>query len=63
MFLKQIVLQIRKCAFVYIIGKIGSDKSSLLSTLIGDLLQVSNAILKPYMGQEGYQKELNQEEA
>ena len=41
--LKNIELKILKGEFVCIIGDVGSGKSSLLSTLIGDLLYVSPA--------------------
>ena len=39
--LKNIDLKVKKGELVFIVGKIGSGKSSLLSALIGDLLPVS----------------------
>jgi len=44
---------------VCIIGKVAAGKSSLLSALIGDLLPVSQDIIKSYMGDEGFDKELS----
>jgi len=41
MALKSIDLKISKGQFVCIIGEVGSGKSSLLSTLIGDMLFLS----------------------
>lgn len=57
--LKDIDIQIRKGSFVCIIGKVAAGKSSLLSALIGDLLPVSQDIIKSYMGDEGFDKELS----
>ena len=39
--LKNINLHVKKGELVFIIGKVGAGKSSLLSTVIGDLLPVS----------------------
>jgi len=39
--LKNIDIKIKKGDLVFIIGKVGSGKSSLLSAIIGDLLPVS----------------------
>lgn len=39
--LKKLNLKIKKGSFVCIIGEFGSGKSSLLSTLIGDLYYLS----------------------
>ena len=41
--LKNFGLNINKGEFVCIIGDVGSGKSSLLSSLIGDLLYIDNA--------------------
>ena len=60
--LKDINLKIKKGSFVCIIGKVGSGKSSLLSAMIGDLLQVPDEIVKSYMGCYGIEKELDQKE-
>ena len=40
--LKEIDFQVKKGEFVCIIGDVGSGKSSLLSSLIGDLLYVTD---------------------
>ena len=61
--MKDIDIKIKKGAFVCIIGKVGSGKSSLISALIGDLLPVPQQLLESYMGCEGYSKELSHEEA
>jgi len=42
---------------------VGSGKSSLLSAIIGELLPVPEHIKKSYMGGNGLEKELSQEEA
>lgn len=60
--LKGIDLKIKKGELVIIIGKVGSGKSSLLSTIIGDLLPVPQKQIDSYAGGEGYSKELSQEE-
>ena len=61
--LKGINLSIKKGQLVFIVGKIASGKSSLLSAIIGDLLPVSNRLINSYGGQEGLQKFLNDKEA
>lgn len=61
--LKGIDLQIKKGELVIIIGKVGSGKSSLLSTLIGDLLPVSQRQIDSYAAGDGFKKELSEEEA
>lgn len=48
MTLKNINLTIRKGEFVCIIGDVGSGKSSLLSSIIGDLLYLDSDFLKKY---------------
>lgn len=60
--LKDIDLKVKKGSFVCVIGKVGSGKSSLLSALIGDLLPVPENILRTYMVEQGFKKELNNEE-
>lgn len=44
--LKKMNLQIKKGDFICIIGDVGSGKSSLLSALIGDMLQLSSQRLQ-----------------
>jgi ABC-type lipoprotein export system ATPase subunit len=61
--LKDIDIQIKKGQFVCIIGKVGSGKSSLLSALIGDLLPVPKGLVENYKKGEGWEKELDQDEA
>ena len=61
--LKEIDLKIKKGQFVCIIGKVGSGKSSLLNAMIGDLLPVPEKIIKSYQKNEGWERELNQEDA
>jgi cell division transport system ATP-binding protein len=39
--LKDIDMKIKKGELVFIIGKVGAGKSSILSTIIGDLIPVS----------------------
>ena len=46
--LKNIDLKIKKGEFTCIIGECGSGKSSLLSTIIGDLVYVDPSVLKKY---------------
>jgi len=48
MALKHMNLQIRKGEFVCIIGDVGSGKSSLLSSLIGDMLYVNENFINSY---------------
>ena len=40
--LKKIELQVKKGEFVCIIGDVGSGKSSILSTIIGDLIPINS---------------------
>lgn len=61
--LKNIDLKIKKGNFVCIIGKVGSGKSSLLSTIIGETLPVPQKMIDSYSGSEGLKKELNDQEA
>ena len=49
--LKNIDLSIKKGEFVCVIGDVGSGKSSLLSTLIGDLLLVKPSLIEKYGGE------------
>ena len=44
--LKNINLKVKKGEFLCIIGDVGSGKSSLLSTLIGDSLYLPNKVMK-----------------
>ena len=46
--LKNLNLSIRKGDFVCIIGAVGSGKSSLLSTLIGDMMYSAEPEINPY---------------
>jgi ABC-type lipoprotein export system ATPase subunit len=46
MALRKLNLQIMQGEFVCIIGDVGSGKSSLLSTLIGDMLHLDPALLE-----------------
>jgi len=54
--LKNFGLNINKGEFVCIIGDVGSGKSSLLSSLIGDLLYIDNAT-KERVGQSDIKDE------
>ena len=54
--LKNFGLNINKGEFVCIIGDVGSGKSSLLSSLIGDLLYINNAT-KERVGQSDIKDE------
>ena len=56
--LKDIDIDIKKGELVCIIGDVGSGKSSLLQTIIGDLLHVSPAQILKYGGDEGLKKEI-----
>ena len=50
--LKEIELQVKKGEFVCIIGDVGSGKSSILSTIIGDLIPINekrNQIIRKNM--------------
>jgi ABC-type phosphate/phosphonate transport system ATPase subunit len=51
--LKNIDINIQKGELVCVIGDVGSGKSSLLQTLIGDLLHVSPAQILKYGGDQG----------
>lgn len=61
--LKNINISIKKGQLVFIVGKIASGKSSLLSAIIGDLLPISERLVNSYGGEEGLQKFLNDQEA
>ena len=50
--LKNVKLEISKGEFVAIIGEIGSGKSSILSSVIGDMLYVNNTTMSKYMDHE-----------
>lgn len=60
-------LNIRKGQFVCIIGDVGSGKSSLLSSLIGDLLHLPYDVLQKHedqlIGREKWLQELLVQEA
>jgi len=56
--LKNIDVKIKKGDLVFIIGKVGSGKSSLLSAIIGDLLPVSQQQIDSFAQGEGFEKEL-----
>jgi ABC-type lipoprotein export system ATPase subunit len=57
--LKEINFKINKGEFVCILGDVGSGKSSILSTLIGDLLYLENDFYKLFKNMEydGYLNE------
>ena len=61
MILKNLQLHIEKGQFVAIIGNIGSGKSSILSSIIGDMLFVNDAILNKYKNQKIYQTAGNED--
>ena len=61
--MKNININVKKGQLVFIIGKIASGKSSLLSAIIGDLLPVSERLIKSYGGKDGLEKCLNDQEA
>jgi len=61
--LKDIELKIKKGEFVCIIGKVGSGKSSLLSTICGELLELPVNMLDHFKGDGDMDKELNDMEA
>ena len=54
--LKNIDIKIKKGEFTCIIGDVGSGKSSLLSTIIGDLLYVSPSLIQKYSEINGLYK-------
>jgi ABC-type dipeptide/oligopeptide/nickel transport system ATPase component len=51
--LKNIDFKIKKGEFVCIIGEVKSGKSSILSSVIGDMLYVSNNKIQKYGGEMG----------
>lgn len=56
--LKDIDVKIKKGEFTCIIGECGSGKSSLLSTMIGDLLYVDPSVISKYgSGDQGMEKQ------
>ena len=59
MTLKKINLKIKKGEFLCIIGDVGSGKSSLLSSIIGDLIYVPQSEVEHFGGLE---KEASKEE-
>ena len=61
--LKDITLKIKKGQFVCIIGKVGSGKSSLLSTICGELLELPQQLVDHFKGDADMEKELNDQEA
>lgn len=61
--LKDIELKIKKGEFVCIIGKVGSGKSSLLSTMCGELLELPQTMVDHFKGDGDMEKELNDMEA
>ena len=54
-------LKVKKGEFLCVIGDVGSGKSSLLNTLIGDLLYVSPELISKHGGAEGMDKEFKEE--
>jgi len=59
--LKDIDLKIKKGEFTCIIGECGSGKSSLLSTIIGDLLYVDPNVVEKYSSSKlGLDKQFEQ---
>jgi len=61
--LKNINISIKKGQLVFIVGKVASGKSSLLSAIIGDLMPVPQKLVDSYGGPEGLQKALTDQEA
>ena len=61
--LKNINISIKKGQLVFIVGKIASGKSSLLSAIIGDLIPVPSQLIDSYGGREGLEKALDDKEA
>lgn len=61
--LKDITLKIKKGQFVCIIGKVGSGKSSLLSTMCGELLEIPQQLVDNFKGDKDMDKELDDMEA
>ena len=59
MTLKEVDLQVKKGEFLCIIGDVGSGKSSLLSSIIGDLIYVPQHEVDKFGGLE---KEASKEE-
>ena len=59
--LKNIELEIAKGEFVAIVGQIRSGKSSVLSSIIGDMLYVNNEIIDEYKDNEIYKPTDNQD--
>jgi ABC-type transport system involved in cytochrome bd biosynthesis fused ATPase/permease subunit len=56
--LKNINISVTKGELICVIGDVGSGKSSLLQTLIGDLLYVSPSQILKYGGSSGLEKEI-----
>ena len=50
--LKEIDLKIKKGEFVCIIGDVGSGKSSLLNSIIGDLIPMNQSQIRSIMNSE-----------
>lgn len=48
---------------MFVIGKIASGKSSLLSAIIGDLLPISSKLIDSYGEKSGLEKLLSDQEA
>ena len=60
--LKDINLQIMRGQFVVIIGEIGAGKSSLLASMIGEMLYVPDQIKKKYSDKQLNEPEIKQME-
>lgn len=52
--LKQIDLKVKQGEFICVIGSVGSGKSSLLNTIIGDMLYVSPKVITKYGSTQGF---------
>lgn len=61
--LQNINISIKKGQLVFVVGKIASGKSSLLSAIIGELLPVPSRLIDSYGGREGLEKALDDQEA
>jgi ABC-type lipoprotein export system ATPase subunit len=55
-------MKIKRGEFVCVVGDVGSGKSSLLSSLLADLLFVSPEILNEYGGVKGMDTQLSDKE-
>lgn len=60
--LKKVDFKVKKGEFVCIIGEVKSGKSSILSSVIGDMLYVSEDKIKRYGGEMGFNQVMCEQE-